>query len=422
MARIIDVAFANISNQSWDWWELSRDSTLTHKDVRKHINAPWDWDVLSKKPKMIPVILSNPTAPWKWWRVSSMVSIKTIIENLNLPWVWSIITSRADLSIKVIRKYPDVPWDYNILSNSSFLTIDDILRKPNANWNWSILTHIACAIHGTSLSSLYDPPFGALYNISYNALDYFNRIASELTNHITLQHICENTDLPWNWQVISTCNGITLDYILETSHLPWDWSYITIKSSRSEILANPDAPWQLEVLSCNPNIKLEDIIEYPSIPWNWQDLQMHIPMCEITSNPRLPWAWDTLHYHKEFTSDIIDLFPNKPWNYHQMGGTTIINTYFVNIDYILKHKHQSWNWLKISVRSDLTMEQVLAHPDVPWCYNVFCDHVFITEYNARNIIAKWSQTIVRQYKHKIVLQVFSDYILDDIIFIICEFI
>lgn len=175
-----------------------------------------------------------------------------------------------------------------------------------------------------------------------------------------LTYICTNPSallsdcrkLPEYRKHISVHRKLQLDEVLESAdHPDWDWWFLSqnasVVTSLDIVRSRPDLPWHWWGLVINRNIdliayqdeyadKIEESIDKPHILWEINERLLHRKI--ITINDILATG------HKphciEFSLDPSD---------------------------ILKHKFEvNWDWRSVACQEQLSLEQIRAHPDIPW--------------------------------------------------------
>lgn len=257
-----------------DWGIFSGSSQITWEIVRENPNCAWNWNLLSKNPKVATpdIIRKNPNLPWKrrFFASNPSMTIEFVLEIFysgigfeRIPggWDWKALSDNPSVATwENVCKYPDLPWAYDILSGNRSITWEIIQANPYPNgYSW------------------------CMSGISANP-------------NITSEIIRENHDkYDWDWEELTTNPSMNMEFILETcnnseyadlgsvpaGNLPWElddmcsmeW-YIGIEY----ILNNPDKIRNWFGLSRNPNITWEFVRENIDKPWNTEQLFMNSAM------------------------------------------------------------------------------------------------------------------------------------------------
>jgi len=139
----------------------------------------------------------------------------------------------------------------------------------------------------------------------------------------------------------------------------WDNMFLSMNSNLTwEVIENTTHlgfMWDLHGISANPNMTL-DIIQNHTPPGCWDALglskNINITWEYVLNNLNLNWYMFILSFHPNITLDIIDSYPHPPCG--------------------------DWSWARISRNPNLTLEYVLAHPDVDWDWNALCETLPLT--------------------------------------------
>jgi hypothetical protein len=98
---------------------LTRNPSITFKDIFDHPNLPWDWEGLSNNPSIsFQNVLDYPDNEWDWWHLSRNPSI----------------------TFQNVIDHPDKPWDWEGLSENPSITWKNVLDHPNKRRNWQFLS------------------------------------------------------------------------------------------------------------------------------------------------------------------------------------------------------------------------------------------------------------------------------------------
>lgn len=216
-----------LPNKPWNWVSLTE---RFHRDIiLKHLNMPWDYNILLRNHVDLSIILSNSSLNWDWKKLSA--SLFYVPHSLKGCRVW-------DMIIKLSSK----PWDWEKLS--AFVPVDIVKKYPKIKWDWGLV-------------------MDEMYTLK----------------KVDSQFVCMFIDLPWDWERLSTKDGIH-EVIVKYPDKPWNWSAVvsvyTSKilhegTSADFIVMFIDKPWDWDKLSSTSGI-LGVVYKFPEKPWNWDKL------------------------------------------------------------------------------------------------------------------------------------------------------
>jgi len=96
-------------------------------------------------------------------------------------------------------------------------------------------------------------------------------------------------------------------------------------------------------------------------------LTMQMVLEDIKQNPRQKNEWT--FYNLSQVIPVKELLANGfyPENNNLYDRSDSIN---IDIDTLVQLKHHRWNWRYLSVNKHITLEDIAAHPELPWDYSV----------------------------------------------------
>ena len=159
----------------------------------------------------------------------------------------------------------------------------------------------------------------------------------------------------WDWNKLSS--KAPLEFIEENLHLPWNWYG---KNPRRFYERNTTG------ISNNPNLTMDFVLKHLDKNWDWECLTEHenISIKDIEDNIELDWNWD---------SDI--------W-FEGISGRPDLT-----IDFILKFVDKQFrHWDKLSANKAISLEDILKHDHLPWCW--VSVHIYHGKKIPMNIIIK----------------------------------
>ncbi len=244
-------------------------------------------------------------------------------------------------------------------------------------------------------------------------------------------------DAPWDYNILSYNPNITLKYVLDNPDKPWSYHFLAQNSSitMKDILAHPELPWDYSALSLNQSITMKDVWDNPQIPWHYASLSTNINLSmkdifyDISLTTRT-WAgmnWWSFHYlsqnnsltiddvieHIEFDWDCYSLSQNFKVKYNDLkillkeGKMNKIkgisndylknkiikkeikekkemnfqyDTAFITVKDVVKLKNDlnGNRWCEISVNPNISIKDILEHPELTWVYSFMCFRSDIT--------------------------------------------
>ena len=171
------------------------------------------------------------------------------------------------MTTDVIEEYIDsIGWHWGILSENEDLdlNISFVKKHLDKHWYWNVLSW-----------------------------------------RFPLDTITENSDLQWDWQVISDREDLTMEFIEKHTDKPLNWANLTYKFPFDSAF----------------------IEKYPNIPYNWQVLSQRIPLAYILANNQFPWDWEYVTDNKDITMDFITNNHDKNLNWGEIINFKFDNEY-----------------------------------------------------------------------------------------------
>lgn len=206
------------------WIIASENPGINLEDIEKHIDCPWDYQLLSR---------------------NINISLYFVIKYIDKNWNWRSLTVNPSISIKEIFEHQELPWIYNMVVfridfNFSYVNIYNMLSLSNTN-------------------------------------DIFMDL-SENTG-ITMSFVLNNRNAPFDWQKLSKNYALDVETdILTHPELPWDYIYVSKNSTinMNVVLKNPHIKWSFKSLTRNCGISIKDINNYPELLWDYKCLVFNL--------------------------------------------------------------------------------------------------------------------------------------------------
>jgi hypothetical protein len=396
----------------WDFGMLSYNPSVTPAFVRRHLDAAWDWKILSRRggeflaaddlcnkcpPRrvdasviscelVLPYLdpwyaIHHPDLDWDWRHITMRghISVEFILEHRDrAPWDLTVLTSKRckTLTMDIIVGNPDIPWDFHVLCarEDVFCNIEDVLRHPGLPWDW--------------------------VRLSQNP---------SIANEDALER---HPDLPWDYDSLSWNENVSLDYVRAHPDKPWNMDVaVSLKEKSTErqlrFWMTQAMPWTWDMLSGSTYVTLPLVLQHRSLPWNWTTLSHNllITIDEIIQTPNLPWNWDVVSARADIDENVVDAHPELPWNWHMLSSSTC-----VTLDFIERHADKPLNWMVIALKKCIDLafyerfKDRLPSATFIACYNpgVFLRvSAGVYEKEARRHMAAWriQRWWLQQYYH-----------------------
>jgi len=252
-----------------NWLKLSLNPNITIDVVKKNLDKPWVWELLS---------YGNSSITWN-----------DIENNLDLPWDWSKILITHKVPKEFIDSHSLYNWNYADYTKK-YETWDNVQKNKAQIWDKYIFSsgydHLSMNPNITWDIIQNNP-------VLQNRWDFIS-----INPNITQEIIRNNIDKPWNWQSLSSRKDIvTMDFIDEFADKNWFWNQVlsVLKKTMTLDFAKKyiDKPIIWYYLSENNNITIDFIRENIDKPWDWALLSNNpcISIDSILNNTDLPWNW-----------------------------------------------------------------------------------------------------------------------------------
>lgn len=274
-----------------------------------------------------------------------------------------------------------------------------------------------------SLQSDYSKDWFNLMKLCYSHATHKSENINCILKHknFSMQHVIDNPDLPWDWDLINTHEKLTLNHvkqnltlpwnlgclsyrtnvneILNNLELPWDWNTVSARVTNINIIENnPDFPWNVEsirgelitidfilkmnakqkltklsAVSGNPKIKMEDILNNLDLPWDWRNVGLNksITIEDIMNHSELPWDWSIICNKQDGNGRYVVSQPMIISNSHLPWKTNMLQPHIekpFSFKLVLENPDADWNWKWLHGCSDLTMEHILQFSDKDWSW------------------------------------------------------
>jgi len=129
----------------------------------------------------------------------------------------------------------------------------------------------------------------------------------DLSKNSTFDYIRKHPNMPWDMKIISSRNDVKLCH-LNIETIDWDWTLVISISGE-----------RLGFIALSFIVPFKYIENHPDLPWNAEifsmrkDLSMH-----HLKTRRLNWDWNLLSTSANITINDILNHPEFPWNYSNL--------------------------------------------------------------------------------------------------------
>jgi hypothetical protein len=244
----------------------------------------------------------------------------------------------AHLIVNILKLRPDTSWTETCDFASSCPCIERVMDLlPHYKW--------------------YEPAI--VINQSISIIRLFERFPGMQKNAICLRH------------------DVTFDEILTMmKEYTLDWWFITsnhhIVNSYDLIEQYPDLPWKISAMAFNRclntdhrffNMLVRFVNNECNPIWNknhvdllWDHLSAVAPLQTVHRFPQLSWDQTIIRYREN-----PSLRPQT-------------SMYYCDLQYIIDHPNEPWDWYAVTCRNDITPQVVEQHPHLPWVQEILQRH------------------------------------------------
>jgi hypothetical protein len=214
-------------------------SNVFEKILCQYCSVKWNWEIQSINPFITAEFIGNhPDKEWNWGQDGlskhPTVTPEFVLEFKRKPWCFGEggLSMNPSMTLNFILKYPRLPWHWGRLglSMNPIVSPEFIMSHPELPWHWGD------------------------YGISINP-------------SMTLEFIREHLDKPLEWGAGGlSCNPyIHLEFVLEFIDKPWCWKCLSFHKNITvkHIREHPELPWDITEVMKNQNFTLKDFYETP---------------------------------------------------------------------------------------------------------------------------------------------------------------
>ena len=125
------------------WHNLSGNENITMDIVMAHLNAPWNWPSLSRRPMIMAAIFRGESPPqllnlWGRECLSRHATIKDVLRLPHYPWDWRALTANSNMTMEIIEMHSTFPWDKTSIAENPNITQPFIKKLIDSNKNCEI--------------------------------------------------------------------------------------------------------------------------------------------------------------------------------------------------------------------------------------------------------------------------------------------
>ncbi len=164
--------------------------------------------------------------------------------------------------------------------------------------------------------------------------------------------------------------------LITEKFLERNWSIISINSILMHRLSR-----DFEYYSLSEEFLGRHIDSFWDSFWDWKLLSKNISLEFVEKHPELNWDWNLLTSNKKINEKFLEKFTDKPLNWFSIseynnnvviGRSTLIRggvitepSFSISIDFIRKYSHLDWDWKTVSLRRDITVEDLTRFSGKP---------------------------------------------------------
>lgn len=255
---------------------------------------------------------------------------------------------------------------------------------------------------------------------NYNGHIVDNKVYEDISKspHVGIKYILDNIDYNWDWRILSEHPNITMGDINENPDLPWNTYNVLLNpnlteeyvdnvlnkyNTKNERIHASNCEYCATFTYCSCHVCVFTHIRDRLIPINISILTKIIK----NNNLRLEYVLKLLKkkickhipiYYIVFRNDvsldmIIDYINRKIFNINKSDFFRYLSlNKNITLDFILKYKSKSWDWYKITLHPNITIQDIFNY-DLPWNNDIIWKNpnVNINDILGRNISSdEWS--------------------------------
>lgn len=249
--------------------------------------------------------------------------------------------------------------------------------------------------------------------------------------NITMNHIQDNPNLPWEMIALIENANLTMDFVLRHyKEYTTIYSWYTISQNdgitMQDIKSHPNLPWEYSGISANRNLRLHHVISDLDRDWCWMNISKNnaIRLDDIIMHPELPWQFEYVSLNTNLTIQFVLAHPDKPWNLERLSNNPAIDindiikhnfywsmdslhhNHIITMKHVLERDHWLWDYSWLSLNPGITIQDMRQYPERPWDWEVACrnPNISIDDIKARppeNVYNVVVNTFDREYLHMV---------------------
>lgn len=299
--------------------------------------------------------------------------------------------------IQLLERFPNKPWDLNGLSCNPNITMDWILEHPHTHDKMdSGSTNLSCAWVWVQVCSNPNLTMHFLLNTLLPKLEeeskgQSNKLTNqqevegsiwgilsvnpglnytEIRSHYANCTLEDRLRYKWNWRAMASRSDVTVEMLMlmsiDFTAAGNSQSTNNSNNSNSKFLAAAVGSWDPIFASRNPNLTTAIVLKYPQL-WDWPTISRNSaiePTREFINHP----------YHLRYDHDLL---------VRALSGNPRLNFQFVLDDCAgvswKSDLEEKWYWPLLSQNRAITLEMILAHPELPWSWRNVSSNPNLTE-------------------------------------------
>lgn len=304
--------------------------TELEKLVHHYRGAPWDWEALSRNPR---------------------ISTGFIERYPDFPWVWGKrgISFNPNVTIRFVELFPDQPWHWGQEGLSATLEPETIDAYPEKEWFWGaggVSANLGVTLdfvsrHMDRGGDAYGDAYGDAFDFGKTpaVFDHLGDLSTNVSEDI-LDIIKAFPDKPWCWgyKGLSVNPRVTSRFVQYFKTKPWDWNF-------------------LACFNDSPSVTSEFVRDVTGKANLIESTEKYVRDC-LDKKDLTAFSMNLLCIHNFMTPDTIDDYPDQEWDWYALSLNKNITPEFIewNIE-------KPWNWIFLSTSPHLTFEFVKRRID-----------------------------------------------------------
>jgi hypothetical protein len=353
--------------------------------------------------------------------------IKKLYPRISIgSYVYKYSGRNKNLSVHLFESNPHGPWDLSaLIENLPIENINKHIDRFKSMHVWYFEhTRYNVTLTEEFVDSILkmDKFYGrGLLSTPCVSIEYAEKILKSTNNTL---------------HCLSLNPNITIDYIKNNKK---HFSYYeimknpTIKLSDISELQKIYNEYDYGYVCGNPNLTFEYIRDNITKHWPWYALSQHkcITMEHIENtlnDKKYRWSWTDIRRNPNLTTAFVMKYKDK------FLKKDISNCIDLTPDFIREHAFLfKWDWKVISKHQNITIDDIIANPDMPWIWSVVLENpnffpysFYYYKYNKHAYLygLKYNQIpnqkCIRDYESKI--ELVFDLLCDDLLRIVLGFI